>query len=275
MTYQAPVSQILLAMRSAGGLATSQAPGLSFDVAQAIVAEAGRYAAERIAPLNRLGDTHPAKLVDGVVVTPPGWREVYKDWCANGWNSLTGPVEHGGQGLPMVLAIACTEMWNAASMAFALCPLLTSGAIEAISAHAPAALKERYLPKMVSGEWTGTMNLTEPQSGSDLSELKCRASRHDDGSYRISGTKIYITYGEHDFSSNIVHLVLARLDDAPQGTRGISLFLVPKILPDGRRTTVALLALLLVPAAAVIIYLDLGTPGLPGMPFASRASRSR
>ncbi len=235
MTYQPPVSHILLAMQCAGNLEASISADLTVKDAEAIVTEAGRFAADRIAPLNKVGDRQPAKLVDGKVVTPPGWQEVYRDWCAGGWNSLTGPVEYDGQGLPLVLAAACTELWNASSLAFALCPLLTTGAIEAISAHASEHLKQYYLPKLVSGEWSGTMNLTEPQSGSDLSHLRCKAERNDDGSYGISGTKIYITYGEHDCTSNIVHLVLARLHDAPPGTRGISLFLVPKFRPDGTR----------------------------------------
>jgi acyl-CoA dehydrogenase len=232
MTYHPPVSQILLAMRSAGRLGKSNDQDLSVMDAQAILTEAGRFAAERIAPLNWVGDQNPAKLVDGKVVTPPRWRETYRDWCAGGWNSLTGPTEYEGQGLPFLLSAACTELWNASCISFALCPLLTTGAIEAIKAHASQDLKQRYLPKLISGEWSGTMNLTEPQSGSDLSQLRCKALRNSDGSYRITGNKIYITYGEHECSENIVHLVLARLDDAPMGTRGISLFLVPKILPE-------------------------------------------
>ncbi len=235
MTYRPPLSQIFLAMQSAGGLGAPYYHDLPITDVEAILAEAGRFAAERIAPMNRIGDQHPAKLRDGKVVTPPGWQELYRDWCAGGWNSLTGPAKYDGQGLPLVLAAACTELWNAASISFALCPLLTTGTIEAIAQHASEDLKQRYLPKLVSGEWSGTMNLTEPQSGSDLSHLRCKAHRNRDGSYRITGNKIYITYGEHDFSTNIVHLVLSRLEDAPQGTRGISLFLVPKILPDGTR----------------------------------------
>ena len=233
MSYQPPVSQILLAMQSAGQLHAATYHDLAFEDASAILIEAGRFATERIAPLNWVGDQHPAKLVAGKVVTPPGWQETYSDWCAGGWNSLTGPTEYGGQDLPFLLSAACTELWNASSIAFALCPLLTTGAIEAIAAHGTDELKQYYLPKLISGEWTGTMNLTEPQSGSDLSQLRCKAQRNADQSYRITGNKIYITYGEHECASNIVHLVLARLDDAPQGTRGISLFLVPKILPGG------------------------------------------
>lgn len=235
MTYRPPVSQILLAMQSAGKFGAPHYADLSLDDAQAIISEAGRFAAERIAPLNQVGDRLPASINDGMVTTPPGWRATYRDWCAAGWNGLAGPADHGGQGLPMLMAVGCTELWNSASMAFALCPLLTAGAIEAIAAHACQDLKDLYLPKLVSGEWTGTMNLTEPQAGSDLSDLRCRAERLGDGTYSITGSKIFITYGEHDCASNIVHLVLARLADAPAGTRGISLFLVPKFLPDGAR----------------------------------------
>jgi acyl-CoA dehydrogenase len=230
MSYQPPIPQILDAMQC-----IANAAHISIEDAEAILTEAGRFAAQRIAPLNRVGDQNPARLRNGAVETPPGWREAYQDWCAGGWNSLSGPTEYGGAGLPMVMAAACTEMWNSASIAFALCPLLTTGAIEAIAAHAPDSLKEYYLPKMISGEWSGTMNLTEPQAGTDLSLLNCKARRNTDGSYAICGNKIFITYGEHDFASNIVHLVLARLDDAPAGTKGISLFLVPKFLTDGKR----------------------------------------
>jgi acyl-CoA dehydrogenase len=230
MMYQPPLPQILLALQTAGQL---EARDISASDAEAILGEAGRFAAERIAPLNRVGDQKSAKLVDGHVVTPPGWQQTYADWSAGGWNGLAGAEQFGGQGLPFVMAAACAEMWNAASLAFALCPLLTMGAVEAITAHASDELKQRYLPKLMSGEWSGTMNLTEPQSGSDLSQLRCKARPGGDGRYRISGSKIYITYGDHDLTSNIAHLVLARLEGAPEGTKGISLFLVPKILPDG------------------------------------------
>ncbi len=170
---------------------------------------------------------------------PEGWRETYVAWAEGGWNALPAAAEHGGQGLPALVNAPCLEMWNAASLAFALGPLLTCGAIEALSAHGSPALKETYLPKLVSGEWMGTMNLTEPQAGSDLNALRTKAERAGDGSYRITGQKIFITYGEHDLTDNICHLVLARLPDAPPGTRGISLFLVPKVLPDGPSMTCA------------------------------------
>ncbi|MBB4040218.1 butyryl-CoA dehydrogenase [Microvirga flocculans] len=242
MTYRAPVSDIVFTMRHVAGLDRAVADGvygdLSVDLSQAILDEAGRFANDVIAPLNREGDKHGATIENGVVTTAPGWKEAYKAWSEAGWNALPGPVEYGGQGLPTLLNSACVEMWNAASMAFGIGPVLTMGAIEALVAHASDDLKSRYLEKLVSGEWTATMNLTEPQAGSDLAALRSRAERSGDGTYRITGQKIFITYGEHDLTDNIVHLVLARLPDAPAGTRGISLFLVPKFLPDGTRNDV-------------------------------------
>jgi acyl-CoA dehydrogenase len=238
MTYQPPVSAILHAMRTAGRLGSETYHDVSAADAEAILEEAGKFAAEQIAPLNRIGDKEAARYANGKVTTPTGWKEAYHSWSQAGWSSLTGPAAFGGQELPMIMAVACAELWNAACLAFALNPLLTAGAVEALVAHASPDLKQRYLPNLISGLWTGTMNLTEPQSGSDLSGLRCKATRNGDGTYGISGTKIYITYGEHDCSDNIIHLVLARLSDAPAGTRGISLFLVPKILPDGSRNDV-------------------------------------
>jgi butyryl-CoA dehydrogenase len=225
----------MLAMQTAGRLGADFYQDFSKTDAEAILDEAGKFASEQIAPLNRVGDKEAACYADGKVTTPTGWKDVYRSWSEAGWNSLTGPAAYGGQELPMIMAVACTELWNAACLAFAVNPLLTAGAIEAIAAHASPELKTRYLPNLISGLWTGTMNLTEPQSGSDLSGLRCKADRNEDGTYRISGTKIYITYGEHDCSENIIHLVLARLSDASAGTRGISLFLVPKFLLDGTR----------------------------------------
>ncbi len=239
MTYRAPVADMLFAMRHVAGLdrliADGLAPGLEDEMTGAILEEAAKFAGERLAPLNRIGDREGASLKDGKVTTAPGFREAYRDWAAGGWNALTGPEEFGGQGLPMLVATACGEMWHSACMAFSLGPLLTFGAIEALAAHGAKELKDIYLAKLVSGEWMGTMNLTEPQAGSDLSALRCKAERAEGGSYRITGQKIFITYGEHDQTENIIHLVLARLPDAPAGTRGISLFLVPKLLvrPDG------------------------------------------
>ena len=237
MTYQPPVADMLFTMRHVGELDEAVASGLygdlSLDLVESVLDEAARFASDVIAPLNRVADRKGTPLADGRVTMPPGFREAYRAWWEAGWNALPGPSEFGGQGLPNLLAVACSEMWNAASMAFGLGPLLTVGAVEALHKHGSDELKARYLGKLVSGEWTGTMNLTEPQAGSDLAALRTRAERAGDGSYRITGTKIYITYGEHDLTDNIVHLVLARLPDAPAGTRGISLFLVPKVLPDG------------------------------------------
>jgi acyl-CoA dehydrogenase len=242
MTYRAPVSDIVFTMRHVAGLDRAVADGvygdLSADLSQTILEEAGRFANDVIAPLNREGDKHGATLKDGVVTTAPGWKQAYKAWTEAGWNALPGPVDYGGQGLPTLLNSACVEMWNSASMAFGIGPVLTMGAIEALIAHASDDLKSRYLEKLVSGEWTATMNLTEPQAGSDLAAIRSRAERSGDGTYRITGQKIFITYGEHDLTDNIVHLVLARLPDAPAGTRGISLFLVPKFLADGTRNDV-------------------------------------
>jgi acyl-CoA dehydrogenase len=245
--YRAPVSEIAFALRHVAGLDQAIEAGLLGDLSQdlvdAVLEEAGRFASEEIAPLNKIGDTHGTPLKDGKVTTPPGWKETYKAWCEGGWNAIAAPVDYGGQGLPVMMAVAAAEMWNSASMAFGLGPLLTIGAVEALDKHGSQALKDTYLPKLISGEWTGTMNLTEPQAGSDLAALKARAERAGDGTYRIFGQKIYITYGEHDMTENICHLVLARLPDAPAGTRGISLFLVPKFLVNadgspGRRNDV-------------------------------------
>lgn len=234
MTYRAPVADILITLRDVAGLdqmiADGLAPDLEGGMAEAVLEEAGKFATDRIAPLNRIGDQIGSQLKDGVITTPPGWKETYRDWAEAGWNGLPAPIDYGGQGLPMLVQAACIEMWNSANMAFALGPLLTAGAIEALDKHGSDHLKETYLPKLVSGEWMGTMNLTEPQAGSDLAALRSRAEKQPDGTYRIFGQKIYITYGEHDLTDNIVHLVLARLPDAPAGTRGISLFLVPKFL---------------------------------------------
>lgn len=234
MTYRAPVEDILFAMRHVAGLDAGIESGIFADLgegaAEAILEEAGKFAAERIAPLNKVGDKEMARMVGGKVVMPQGFAETYRDWAGAGWLGVAGDAEYGGQGLPILLNTALNELWNTGSVAFALNPLLTMGAIEAITEHGTQALKSTYLPKMIAGEWTGTMNLTEPQAGSDLALLNSRAEPVGDGTYRIFGTKIFITYGEHDITDNIVHLVLARLPDAPAGTRGISLFVVPKVM---------------------------------------------
>jgi len=234
MTYQAPVDDILQALKSAAGLddliGRGLLGGVDEDTIRAVIEEAGKFGAEVLDPLSATGDRAGSKLIDGKVVTPEGWKEAYQQFAAGGWGALSAPEEWGGQNLPQVIATAAGEVWNSANLAFGLCPLLTFGAIDAIEAQGSEDLKRLYLPKMVSGEWTGTMNLTEPHAGSDLSALKTRAVKQPDGSYRIFGTKIFITYGDHELTDNIIHLVLARLPDAPPGTRGISLFLVPKVL---------------------------------------------
>ncbi len=206
------------------------------DLVAAVLEEAGKLAREVLAPLNPVGDREGVRLEGDEVRTPAGFAEAYRRFVEGGWNGLAAPVEWGGQGLPFVLALAVQEMWTSANMSFALCPMLTHGAIEALDIHGSDALKRVYLEKLVSGEWTGTMNLTEPQAGSDVGALKTRAEPLGDGRFAIRGQKIFITWGEHDMAENIVHLVLARTPGAPEGTRGISLFLVPKFLPeaDGR-----------------------------------------
>jgi alkylation response protein AidB-like acyl-CoA dehydrogenase len=203
------------------------------ETVDALLEAAAEFAEGELAPLNEIGDRTASRWSDGMVTTPPGFREAYSKFVEGGWMGLSGPVEAGGQGLPNSLSAAMMEDFNAANVAFALCPMLGLGAVEAIEAHGSEELKRQYLPKIVSGEWTATMNLTEPQAGSDVGALKSRAAPAGDGSWRITGTKIFITYGEHDFTDNIIHLVLARTPGAPDGTKGISLFLVPKILPDG------------------------------------------
>ncbi len=234
--YRAPVADILHTLNHVTGLSRHLEQGLFSELgdglAEAILEEAGRFAAEEVTPLREAGDKHGAVLEDGVVTMPPGWRDLYHHWIEGGWNALSGPEEFGGQDLPQMMAVAALEMWNSGAMAFGIGPTLTMGAVEALEKHGSDALKSVYLEKLVSGEWMGTMNLTEPQAGSDLNALKAKAVPAENGSYRIFGQKIFITYGEHDLTDNIVHLVLARLPDAPAGTRGISLFLVPKFLPD-------------------------------------------
>ena len=232
--YRAPVSEISHTLMKVAGLEKAlddnRFPEFSADLAEAILEEAGKFAAERVEPLRITGDRQGATVRDGIVTTAPGWKELYRDWIAGGWNSLTGTPDYGGQGLPTMMSVAVNEMWNSGTLAFAIAPTLTMGAVEALERHASKELKDIYLEKLISGEWMGTMNLTEPQAGSDLGALRSRAERRDDGTYRIFGQKIFITYGEHDLTDNIVHLVLARLPDAPPGTKGISLFLVPKFL---------------------------------------------
>jgi len=242
MTYRAPVADIAFALKHAAGLKAALAEGLYGELDEAtvdsVLEEAGRFASDVIAPLNRVGDKFGTPFKDGNVTTPPGWKEAYTAWAAAGWNGLVSPIEYGGQELPQALNAACVEMWNSSSMAFGIGPVLTMAAIDALAVFGSQDLKQKYLGKLVSGEWMGTMQLTEPQAGSDVGALRTRAARADDGSYRITGGKIFITYGEHDLTDNIIHFVLARLLDAPAGTKGISLFLVPKVMPDGKRNDV-------------------------------------
>ena len=232
--YVAPLKDIRFVMQSLAGLDEVVAlPGCeeaSPDVVDAILEEAAKFAGEVLSPLNRVGDTQGARWHDRVVSTSPGFREAYGQFVENGWNGLGCDPEFGGQGLPRLLSTAVSEMWKAANHAFSLCPMLTQGAIEALMIAGTDAQKAAYLPKLVSGEWTGTMNLTEPSAGSDLAAVRSRAEPVGDGTYRIFGQKIFITYGEHDMTDNIVHLVLARTPNAPEGVKGISLFVVPKFL---------------------------------------------
>src|SRR5215469_2783883 len=222
MTYHAPVADIAFALKHAAGLNAA--------MVEQVLEEAGRFATDVIAPLNRVGDQYGTPFKDGTVTTPPGWKDAYTSWAAAGWNGLTAPAEWGGQDLPHAVNAGCVEMWNSASMAFGIGPVLTMAAIDALHAYGNDRLKKEYLGKLIGGEWMGTMQLTEPQAGSDVGALRTKAERAADGSYRITGQKIFITYGEHDLTDNIIHMVLARLPDAPPGTKGISLFLIPKFL---------------------------------------------
>ena len=242
MTYRAPVADIAFALKHAAGFKAALAEGLYGDLDEetvdSVLAEAGRFAADVIAPLNTVGDKFGTPFKDGKVTTPPGWKDAYTSWAAAGWNGLAAPARWGGQELPHAVNAACIEMWNSASMAFGIGPVLTMAAVDALAAYGNDELKETYLGKLISGEWMGTMELTEPQAGSDVGALRSKAERAGDGTYRLTGSKIFITYGEHDLTDNIIHFVLARLPDAPSGTKGISLFLVPKVMPDGRSNDV-------------------------------------
>ncbi|WP_334133505.1 acyl-CoA dehydrogenase [Tepidimonas sp.] len=234
MTFKAPVKDMLFAMQHLAQLErVAQLPGFedaNLETAQAVLEECARLNEEVVAPLNWAGDKQPSWWTDGEVVTTPGFREAFRQYAEGGWQGLQHPAEFGGQGLPKTIGAACTEILNAANLSFALCPLLTDGAIEALLTAGSDAQKRLYIPPMIEGRWTGTMNLTEPQAGSDLSLVRARAEPQPDGTYRIFGTKIFITYGEHDMAENIVHLVLARVTGAPEGVKGISLFIVPKFL---------------------------------------------
>ncbi|MGE5492062.1 MAG: acyl-CoA dehydrogenase [Actinomycetota bacterium] len=232
--YVAPLKDVRFALRDLAGMEqVATLPGCeeaSPDLVDAILEEAARFAGEVLSPLNRIGDTVGAKWKDKEVTTAPGFKEAYAQFVENGWNGLSCDPEFGGQGLPKLLSAAVSEMWKSANHAFSLCPMLTQGAIEALTIAGSDEQKATYLPKLVSGEWTGTMNLTEPNAGSDLAAVRTRAEPVGDGTYKIFGQKIFITYGEHDMADNIVHLVLARTPNAPEGVKGISLFVVPKFL---------------------------------------------
>jgi len=234
-TYQAPLAEMQFVLNELAGIdSVGRLPGFEEatpDVVAAILEEAAKFATNVLDPINRSGDKEGAQWhEDGSVTTPAGFRDAYRQFCDNGWNGLTKNPDYGGQGLPRLLATAVEEMWHSSNLAFDLCPLLTQGAIEALELCGSAALKARFLPNMVAGTWTGTMNLTEPQAGSDLAAVRSRAVPQGDGTYRVFGQKIFITFGEHDYTENIIHLVLARTPDAPEGVKGISLFVVPKFL---------------------------------------------
>ena len=232
-TYTPPLRDMMFAMKELGGLdAVLAQPGheeVTAELVDAILEEAAKFASNVLAPINAQGDTQGCRWDDGVVTTADGFKQAYAGFCETGWNGMPAGTEFGGQGLPTLVSTAVLEMWKASNMAFSLCQMLTLGAVEAITHHAGDELKQRYLPAMVEGRWTGTMNITEPQAGSDLAAIRTRAVPEGDH-YRISGTKIFITWGEHDMAENIIHLVLARLPDAPPGVKGISLFLCPKFL---------------------------------------------
>ena len=240
MSYTAPVKDMLFCMKELADLeAVARLPGFEeagLDTAQAVLEECARFSQEVLAPLNREGDVNPSSFKEGVVTTTAGFKDAFRQFGAGGWQGLQHPGDFGGQGLPKTIGAACIEMINSANLSFALCPLLTDGAIEALLTAGTRDQQDRFIPKMISGAWTGTMNLTEPQAGSDLALVRTRAEPQPDGSYRIFGTKIFITYGEHDMAANIVHLVLARVVGAPEGVKGISLFIVPKFIPTADGT---------------------------------------
>jgi alkylation response protein AidB-like acyl-CoA dehydrogenase len=236
MSYIAPLKDMLFDIRYLADIdQVAQMPGFAeagFETAQAVLEEAAKFNQGVLSPLNWEGDKNPSSWSDGKVTTTPGFKQAYQQFAEGGWQGLQHPVAYGGQGLPKTIGAACIEMVNSANMSFALCPLLTDGAIEALLTAGSDELKATYLENLISGKWTGTMNLTEPQAGSDLAMVRTRAEPQADGTYRIFGTKIYITYGEHDMAENIVHLVLARVAGAPEGVKGISLFVVPKFMVD-------------------------------------------
>ena len=278
MSYVAPIKDMLFCMRELADLeAIAALPGFTdagLETAQAVLEECARFSQEVLAPLNREGDVHPSSWKDGAVTTTPGFKQAFRQFGEGGWQGLQHPEAYGGQNLPKTIGAACIEMINSANLSFALCPLLTDGAIEALLTAGSPEQQQRFIPKMISGEWTGTMNLTEPQAGSDLALVRTRAEPLGDGRYKIFGTKIYITYGEHDMAGNIVHLVLARVVGAPEGVKGISLFLVPKFLVDadgaaGARNDAWCVSIehklgIKASPTAVLQFGDKGGPGLDG-----------
>ena len=238
-TYNAPLKDMQFVVRELAGLAEiTSLPGcgeVNAELVDAVLEEAAKFAREVLDPLNRSGDKQGARHADGTVTTPDGFVAAYRQFIDGGWNSLAGRPAYGGQGLPLLAAMPVAEMWNSANLSFSLCPMLTSGVLEALSAHGSPEQQARFLPHLTSGRWSGTMNLTEPQAGSDLSAVRTRAVREGEH-YRLHGTKIFITWGDHDLAENIVHMVLARTPDAPEGVKGISLFVVPKYLPKSDGT---------------------------------------
>ena len=236
MTFASPVKQMIFALKNMASFSDIEESGvwpeIKDDFIESLLIEAAKLADTTIAPLNHDGDKLGSKLLGDNVLTPPGFKDAYKKFIDSSWGTISGLPEYGGQGLPRTLAVMIQELWNSANMSFSLCPMLTQGAIEAINQHGTESQKKRYLPKLLTGEWSGTMNLTESQAGSDVGALNSSAIKNDDGSYGIKGTKIYITFGEHDMSENIIHLVLARIEGAPKGNKGVSLFIVPKFLTN-------------------------------------------
>lgn len=236
--YTPPIYDMALLLDKVLSMTSLGRDDLDTEIVHSILEEAGKLASTVLAPLNESGDREGAVFAGGSVKTAKNFREAYQQYQQGGWNSVPFPTDFGGQGLPWVVSFPIQEMWQSSNMSFGLCPLLNQGAVEALLHHGAKDLQDYYLPKLISGEWTGTMNLTEPHAGSDLALLRTKAERADDGTYRIFGQKIFITYGDHDLTDNIIHLVLARLPDAPEGVKGISLFLVPKFLKDGTRNDV-------------------------------------
>lgn len=239
-TYTPPLRDMQFTLTHVLGF---QSAAIDESTMEAIFEEAGKLASEVLAPLNWTGDQEGATLNKGVVTTATGFKDAYKQYKDAGWNAVPFDPQYGGQGLPYAISFPVSEMWQSANLSFSLCPLLNQGAMEAIAHHGSQAQKDFFIPKMISGEWTGTMNLTEPQAGSDLGLIRAKATPQADGSYAITGQKIYITFGEHDMSDNIIHLVLARIDGAPEDVKGISLFIVPKFQEDGSRNTLECIGL--------------------------------